>query len=275
MDPTSVIQPLSFYQLLILLGAIAGMLTGLILLILKKGIQVRRKGTTYNLGKQKKDCGTTEACQKDNIIMLLEAFKIKDDIYAVEKLVYARQRKYLRRGIPPIRELQMSLFQRLRSECEGCDIDEFNLYGDRDYLYFALLTEKVYNGIYASLAESCESDPQYGLQNNVHEYAIKKAEVVFKENSLLLDVSYGGIQSIPRALYEQEFKKIQPQIQQGLVEIIENAVTVAKKGRAKKQQFKQELLSKSSQMHGISEEHLKYLFTDMTADDNFLDNGSE
>lgn len=258
------VQSLTFIQLLILIGIGVALISPIVVFLFKRGFSIKRKDMTFTIGDdgEKIPISRTDVF---SIVLLLEALKIKDDLHDIDHIILKRQKKHLKENIPVAQELQMNSFKRLLLKLNP-DLDENKLPDNHDYLYFSLLTEKVYNSVFSTIMDDFDHNGLAKKENPVA-YAKGRAEVLVRENFILYHSLYSGIISVPKTEFDTTLENDCIKIKEILSSAYLFAIDVAGKGYVKKEELRTQIFEKIGKIDGISKDQLKNLFSDITTED--------
>lgn len=249
----TIVESFTFIEILILL-LVLGVFCFTFFAI---GGSIKGKKTTVSFGSKK---GT------ENLLVILEAFKLKDDIYEIDGIVISRQKKYLRSKLPEAREIQLSLFSQLQqSRMDVKDLENYNPFEDRDYLYYSLMIEKMYSNIFRNLVEIYD-EQDVAIQFNSPKRQRDLAENVFNDESTIVDSLYIGVEGVPKPDHDAEMSKIKNMIIEKITECVAFAAEVSEKGSTKKDELKSRLLEKAGQIEGVSTDQISGLFSTLSED---------
>lgn len=261
MDFTAFLSQFSFLQILTLVVLVLAAGVYIFIEVTKKGFSF--KGLVIN-PKQK----TQTPIGNPDVLLLLEALKIKDDLATIDHTVYQKQKRSARQAVNRARDLHLKAFrQEVYHSNNGSPEKEKAYHSDNDYLYYMLLLEQMYTVVFSRMMDSFESNGLTTLKHP-YEYAEEQANIAIEEGvNKVLNPFYPGIRNIPRSTHDQIFNYTRPQIVEVLCDSYTNAVKVAKSGQSKKEEFKGFLFDKVDNMQGISRDQISSLFTNISPDD--------
>lgn len=251
----TVLSGLTFLQLMIFTLTILVTVVGLVFLITQRGISTK----FFSIGGRKGTNGTA-------MIFLLEALKIKDDIYRIDRLTFLQQKKYARNKMEIAKDMQLRAFGEILRNQDG-DIPDLTKH--RDYLYYNLLVERMYREIFSHLMDSFEKNGLSRKPEFSH-YSKERAEAIWQYGLNVAYSFYNGIMEVNREVHDRKMKEVSEKVIDTIVVVYNYAIQSSKKAKDKKDALRTELIEKTDKIDFISSEQLKTLFSDIVAED-FLD----
>lgn len=261
MDFTAFLSQFSFWQILVLVALVLAAGGYIFTVAIRRGFSF--KGLVIN-PKQK----TPPRAENPDVLLLLEALKIKDDLAIINHTVYHRQKRSAREAINRARDTHLKAFRQGVYDSENGDPEKEKTYlSDNDYLYYILLLEQMYTVIFSKMMDAFESNGLATLPKP-HEYAEEQAQLVLEEGiNKVLNPFYPGIRNVSRKEHDEIFNSVRPQIIKILRDAFTYAINIAKNGQGKKEEFKNFLFDKVDMMHGISRDQISSLFSDISPDE--------
>lgn len=258
MTIADVLGGLNFLQLMAVLLTIILPVGGLVVLALKRGIRTKWFSVGGNGNK-----ATTPP--KTDIVLLLEVLKIKQNISDIDNIVLQRQKRYARNVIMKTQDKQLRSFgELLKTHGQNGDITTH-----RDYMYYNLLSERMYRDILSYILDSFEKN---GLasKDDYSSYPKERTESTIRYGLNTIYSYYPGIQTISREKHDEMIRGIHDELSELIYDCYQYAIDVAKKGQKRKDSLNTFLYNKIREMDTISEDQLQVLFSDVMAED-FLD----
>jgi hypothetical protein len=214
---------------------------------------------------------TTGDDNSTDVLLLLEALKIKDDLAVVNRIVLQRQKRRAREAINTARDIQLHKFREVvyKGDLDTEDEqNEFFILTDSDYLFYALMLEQMYTKIFAAMMDAFEENGLAAIENP-HEYADRRAATLLWQVGVngVINAFYPGISRLPRSEHDKMFKEIEPKLLKTLRDVHIYAISVAQSGQRKKTDLKTFLFDKVDQMQGISRDQIKSFFSDVMPED--------
>lgn len=202
-----------------------------------------------------------------NVMLLFEALKIKDDIYRLEDVAHATIKKKVKEKLPKTQEIYLNMFKNLLcSEDIPVGSIEYQqiAIGNRDFLYYSLLVEKMYSSSFSYIMGAIEEN---GLNNkqNIHSYVTKKSEEIFTQSKNTTDSLFAGILDVDKSEHDLELLKIKPLLSEVYSSIFQDAITITKNEYKKKEEMKNALYEKIRSIEGMSHYQIENLFSEIDA----------
>lgn len=260
-----IIEPLTFGQLLIILGIVLVAIAGLAVFLTKKGFSFSKKGTTVVFGENGEEI-KIDKDQAYNLVVFLDALNTKDDISRIDNLVFDRQKKFCKEKIICFRDDLLNNFKNILLKEFGSEIEVIS---HRDFLYFSLLGEKAY---YQAMSLILDDFEENGLANkgDIDKYAYDRSSAVILSLESLFNSLYSGIAAISKIAFDEMWRDMRDDFYKELVLIYKTAIKISKKGAEKKDEYKQHLYEKVREIEGISESQFMRMFDSVQSED-FLD----
>ena len=258
--------PLTYPQLLILFGIAAGLILIIVFFILQKGILFSRKGSTIVIGDDGKKIKVSKE-QAYNFVLFLDALNTKDDINHIDHVVFERQRKVCKEKC---QSLFTSLLEKFRIlMMKRLTINVHDLLSHRDYLFFSLLSDKLYSVAVAHIMGDIEEN---GLSNkrDPNKYSLERSDNCISHLESIMNSLFVGITSISKQDYDNEWNKLRHIFHKEFVSIYQSAIQFAIKGSEKKKELQSHLFSKIKEIEGISEAQFHKMFSPVSGEE-FLD----
>ena len=262
---TQLIEPLTFFQLLIVLGLVLGAVIGLVIFLSKRGFSFSKRGTTVVFGENGEEI-RIDKDQAYNLVVFLDALNTKDDITKIKNLVFDRQKKFCKEKIICFRDDLLNNFKTvLLKEFDS----EIEVITHRDFLYFSLLGEKAY---YQAMSLILDDFEENGLANkgDIDKYAYDRSSSVISSIESLFNSLYSGITSVDKSAFDEMWSRMNDDFYKELVLIYKTAIRISKKGAEKKNEYKRHLYEKVREIEGISESQFMRMFDSIQSED-FLD----
>jgi len=254
------VETLSFGQLLLLIGIASVLSMGIIILLSKLGFRWIRRKNMFAFGKDNDESGVS-------LMVVLDAINTKDDIYRIDNTVFLRQCKYVKEKCEVFRQHLVSYFRDLTVTSLNIPISELPVH--KDYLYFLLLSDRLYHHIVGRILEDIEEN---GLSSKSYpeEYAKSRAKIWVAESKDMIDNFYYGIDDIDKDSFNSMWTLIQSDLLDILKDIYSQVIRISIKGAEKKKEYRDHLYEKVKGIDGITEKEFRKLFAPIHSSD-FLD----
>lgn len=256
MEIIQFLETLTFGELFIVILTILLPIVGVAIFAIKKGIKTK----FFTIFRP------SPINSKKDIILLLEAIKLKDDIRKIDTILFQQEKKIARYGIAKAQEIQLKSFGEIINSCKF----EKDATKHRDYLYYNLLSERMYREIFNLILDSLEKNGLSNKYEKVSSYAKFKSDSVLRDGLQIVYSFYNGIEEIDRKIHDAMIAEIYSELLESITNIYEDAIIMSRKAQCKKNNLKEDLFSKATKIDNISQEQLKLLFNEIGPED-FLD----